>query len=143
MSIRQNAKKNRMTTKKLRIATRRDFHAFVKLREEWFDIFYKAHPAEEQWCPANVPVPCVEDNVMLLHHLSHEKNERWAAVLASQGKIDGDILCHINEEKSELLIEPHNPRVFTMAFQIASQLLQRVPRRVCDNNNYKLHVTVK
>lgn len=98
-------------TAELRMGTRRDYHAFVKVRAEWLDRFCGAHPAGERWCPANAPVPWIEDEATLFKHLPHEEGDCWAAVSASQREADAYILCQADQAKGELSIWRNNPRV--------------------------------
>ena len=95
----------------VRMATRRDYHAMVKVRAEWLDGYCGAHRAMERWCPANAPVPWIEDEAALFRHLPREGGDHWALVLTGQGGVEGYMLCRSDSEKKELVIERGNPRV--------------------------------
>lgn len=94
-----------------RIATRLDSRALVRVREEWLDGFYGAHPARERWCPAMVPVPHVEGNRALLDLFRDGDDEQCGFVIEEQGQVMAYLLCRIDDAESQLTIQRHNPRV--------------------------------
>ena len=123
-----------------RIATRRDYHAMVRIRAEWIDRFCDDHPAGERWCPANAPVPWIEDEAALLGHLPREKGDRWAALLAGEGEADAYILCRTDEAKDELVIERHNPRVSprVQLDDAGGKLLEFAVRRAAEQGLHRI-----
>ena len=98
------------SSESVRPAVRRDYHGLVKVRAEWLDGFYRAHPAEQQWCPATCPVPGIADERAILRHLAGAKG-KWAAVSEDCGKAVAYILCRIDRTREELLIEGQTPRL--------------------------------
>lgn len=141
MNMSQDSKENGMT-KDVRMATRRDYHALVKVREEWNDRFCGAHRAEERWCPAQAQVSCVEDNATLIKHLQDRESDRWVAVLTGQGETEAYMLCQTDKDKSELLIERHNPRVSPriQLEEAGSKLLEFVIRYACEQGLQRVSV---
>ena len=93
-----------------RMASRRDYHQLVRLRAEWLDAFWRAHPAPERWCPACAGVPWIEDELALDQYVIGKKG-KWAAVSCSQGGPTGYVLCRKDESKKELVIEGQTPRI--------------------------------
>ena len=93
-----------------RIATRRDYHALVRLRAEWVHEFCRTHPPDRCWCPALCRIPDIEDERELLEHV-RGADDRWAAVLGSSQGLAGYLLCRVDEDEKHLRIEGQTPRV--------------------------------
>jgi GNAT superfamily N-acetyltransferase len=98
-----------------RLATRRDYRVLVKLRAEWLDAFCASHPAAQRWCPARWPVPNLESENELFHHLLHpeesERQDQLAVGLYDDSGARAYLLWTTPADAAQAQILHHSPRV--------------------------------
>ena len=138
MNISQRATEGKLDAR-VRMATRRDHRNMVKLRAELLDRFHAAHRAGRRWCPALCNVPNIEDEDIMLKHLTG-RDGRWAAALYCQGMLWAYVLCRTDKENSELRIEGQTPRVLPRSgfCETGAKLLKYVIQQAIESGLTKI-----
>ena len=97
-----------MTT---RVADEGCFRDCLQVRSNWVRWFSKIVPQDLFWCPAECPVPRLEDEETVQAHLLDPQSASWAVIWEDQGHVHGYLLCRSEEEQGRLAIISQGPRV--------------------------------
>lgn len=83
----------------------------LRVRSSWVRWFRKLVPQDLLWCPAECPVPRLEDEETVRAHLLDPQSALWGVVWEDQGHVQGYLLCRSEEEHGRLAIISQSPRI--------------------------------